>query len=211
MIWEAFKIVDFVIIIYNYGVFYGIYIAFGALLDPILEPYGYNSNTIALVGIIFILAGVVGIFVFGFIMDKYKKFLLLFRVVGFGTTICAGAAIYVIPAGSPWPTLILVLVAGVCVLPVIPVCISFSAEVTFPLDAGMTNGLLQLSGHLIGLIIQVICAAVLAVEPVYALISFTAFAFTGAIGSLFVKENLKRTKFAESQKKGEVDDEEDED
>lgn len=153
MIFEALKNKDYVIIIYNYGVFYGIYIALGALLSPILSPYGYSGLDIALVGIFFISCGVIGIFVYGFILDKYKKFQLLFRLIGIGGGLCVCMTVFVIPLGKPVPTMILCLIGGFMVLPCIPICLSFSGEVTFPMNAAMTNGLLQLAGHTIGLII----------------------------------------------------------
>jgi len=60
----------------------------------------------------------------------------------------------------------------------------------------MTNGLLQLSGHLIGLIIQIVCAAVVAIDAVYTLVTFFAFSLTGAITCVFVRERLLRTEYA---------------
>lgn len=204
MIWEALRNVNYVIIIYNYGVFYGIYIALGALLSPILSPYGYSDTDIALIGIFFISCGVIGIFIFGFILDKYKKFRLLFRLIGLGGGLCVTLTIFVIPAGKPVPTMILCLLGGFCVLPCIPICLSFSGEVTFPLNAAMTNGLLQLAGHSLGLIIQVTSAALVAVSPVWCLIGFTIFALTGSVSCLFVKEDLKRLKFAQASKAAEM-------
>lgn len=133
--------------------------------------------------------------IFGFILDRYRKFLLSLRIIAFGGAIMCGLAIVVFPLGLVVPTVTLCGLAGFLVLPIIPICIAFSGEVTFPLDAAMTNGLLQLSGHSIGLLLQLLAAWLVTFGPIACLVCFAGFGAIGALLTCFATEDLRRYKY----------------
>lgn len=99
MIFEALKIRSYTIIIANYGIFYGIYLAIGALLDPILSQYNYPAWVTSAIGVTFILSGLISIFIFGMILDKCHKFLLSLRIVAIGGTLAGALAMLIFPLG----------------------------------------------------------------------------------------------------------------
>lgn len=166
--------------------------ALGALLSPIFEPYDYNPTQISTLGVIFIISGVISCLIVGRLLDYYYKFLLTLRIVCWGSTAMAIVAIFVFPLGNIYLTAILMVLAGVLILPIIPVCISFACEVTFPMQAAMINGGVQLSGHLIGFLMEVIASYLVTVSTLVTLIFFAASGLIGAIFTIFIVEQLLR-------------------
>jgi sugar phosphate permease len=133
MIFEALKNKNYCIIILEYGIFYGVYLSLGALLSPIFEPYGYSNTEISMLGVEFIISGVISCMVVGCLLDRYSKFLVTLRVVCWGSTVVAMVCTGLFPLNKIKVTTGLMVLAGIILLPIIPVCISFASEVTFPM------------------------------------------------------------------------------
>lgn len=89
--------------------------------------------------------GVVASMVAGVILNKYHKYLLMVRVSAAGASILMGLALFTFTTHNV--TLITAnMIVGACFLvPVIPVSIDFSAELTFPQDETVTTGFLLMS------------------------------------------------------------------
>ena len=49
---------------------YSIYVCLGIIIGEVLEPYGYSDKETSLAGTVFILAGILGSFIVGVILDK---------------------------------------------------------------------------------------------------------------------------------------------
>ena len=79
------------------------------------------------------MSGVISCMVVGVLLDRFNKFLLTLRVVCFGTTVVAMICTGVFPMNKVKITSGLMVLAGLILLPIIPVCISFASEVTFPM------------------------------------------------------------------------------
>ena len=158
MILEALKNRNFVIISIEYGILYGVYLALGALLSPLFEPYGYTSTQISILGVEFIVAGITSCMLVGCFLDYSSKFLLSIRVICWSSTIVALVLTFVFPYGNFNITSVGMVLAGIFLLPIIPVCISFASEVTFPMQPAMINGGVQLSGHLMGFLMEIIAS-----------------------------------------------------
>jgi small-conductance mechanosensitive channel len=137
--------------------------------------------------------------VIGVLLDRYSKFLLTLRVVCFGTTVVAMICTGVFPLNKVKITSGLMVLAGLILLPIIPVCISFASEVTFPMQAAMINGGVQLAGHLIGFLMELISVAILKKSTFALMCFFCVIAIFGAILSIFVTEDLRRKNHGKSK------------
>lgn len=120
----------------------GVFISFTVILSPIFCPYGYSPTFIAFMGGIFIIVGVVSSIICGAIIDKNPQYLLLFRMICVGSTIMFAALIPVLPLGNVWLVGANVALAGAVLVPIMPVGIGFACELTFPMEATVTNGIL---------------------------------------------------------------------
>jgi len=105
--------------------------------------------------------GVITCLVVGILLDRYHKFLLHLRIICIGSTVIAIVLTSILSVDNFGLTAFIMCIAGVLMLPIIPVCIAFAGEVTFPMQAAVINGGVQLFGHLIGCILEVTAVAFL--------------------------------------------------
>jgi len=106
------------------------------------SPYGYTSTDNSIFGAIFILSGVIGSFIFGMILDKTAKFKLILNIICIVACISVLVSIFTLPIGSVPIFAINLLFVGASVIPIIPICYSFSVELTYPISEAMSNGMM---------------------------------------------------------------------
>jgi cyanate permease len=58
---------------------YGVYIAVGTIITYLLEPYGYDSSDAGVMLGAVVVFGVIGSFCFSILLDKTKKFIIIYR------------------------------------------------------------------------------------------------------------------------------------
>ena len=68
-----------------FGIGYGVYVSFFTIISQLIEPYKYTSGQIGLIGIVMVLAGIVGSFIFGFILDRTRKYTIIL-LIGYSFT-----------------------------------------------------------------------------------------------------------------------------
>jgi len=93
-------------------------------------------------GGIFIIVGVVSSIISGAVIDKNPQYLFLFRIICVGSTIMFATLIPVLPYGNKWLLGVNVALAGAVLVPIMPIGIGFACELTFPMEATVTNGIL---------------------------------------------------------------------
>ena len=76
---------NFLLMTFTYMNLYGVYSTLGAVLNNLVSPYGFNAQDSSLFGASFILAGIIASFFTSSIVDKTKKYLLAFRILGFAS------------------------------------------------------------------------------------------------------------------------------
>lgn len=98
------------------------------------------------------ICGVLSALVIGYVLDKTSRYLLTMRFICFGSTILfivgyasfATGNIYIVGAN--------IILDGFALVPFLPVCIAYAAEVTFPMQEAVIVGILQMSGQITGLL-----------------------------------------------------------
>lgn len=123
---------------------YGYYTAMGALMSNILQPFGYTSLQCSIMGVCFLLSGLIGSFFFSYLLDKTKKFKMLLQIIMGSTlgTVCC--FVYTGPSKNFWLLAINGCFAGFSTIPIIPVAFNFSIELTHPVSEALSNGLMML-------------------------------------------------------------------
>ena len=142
---------NFVIIAVYYMLTFGLYTSFGNLQCQILQPYGLEVTQIAIIGCVTLTAGIISALNFGKLLDrtkKYRLFLICLPIAHF-----AGLAWFVyfsLPNANSLKANLLLnsIFFGASIVPVIPLCMSFSVEVTFPVQASTSNGVIILLANL---------------------------------------------------------------
>lgn len=81
-------------------------------------------------------------------------------------------------------------------VPIIPVSMNFGSELTFPIAPIMTNGILLMIGQGMGAVLGVLETILAAYSVKLTLISYSVMVGIAFICALFIKEDLRKTKFA---------------
>lgn len=65
---------DFIFLLLTYALIYSVYSSMGAIVGLLINKFNYLAWTASAGGACFIIFGIIGILVHGFIADKYKKY-----------------------------------------------------------------------------------------------------------------------------------------
>jgi hypothetical protein len=120
--------------------------AYGSILSLLLTPFGASVQQVATLGAASVFVGVVSTVVLGGLLDRTRAYKVSLITSSILPVIALIGLLYSLPVGiERFP---LVLASGMIytsiVMAAIPMCMSFSAEVTYPMQASTVNGLLQL-------------------------------------------------------------------
>ena len=135
---------SYILLVGCFTFLYGIYTTLGAVVASLTAPYGYTAADNSIFGATFILCGVLGSFIFGVILDKYAKYLLILRLICFASSATIFLAMITLPLKHVALFAFTMGIVGLAVVPIIPLCYSFAVELTYPLSEAMSNGMMVL-------------------------------------------------------------------
>ena len=92
-------------------IIWGNFVALGNVLTPIFGDQ-FTPTEISLVGVSFVLAGVIGCYIMGIFIDKTKKFIFAIRFIVILLAILFCLAPVIIPPGLLWLTMTCCFFAG---------------------------------------------------------------------------------------------------
>ena len=171
---------------------YGVYTSLGALINTLVRPYNFDTADCSIIGATFITSGLIGSFFFGFLLDKYKKYLLVLRMVCFGTFFSALFVFLTLPSKNMIIFDFNIAVMGFFILPIIPVGYSFSIELTFPVSEAMSNGIIMLFSQIVGTGVTYVSTGLITNSPFSGLYLFMGLIALSCFCSLMIKEDLRR-------------------
>lgn len=121
------------------------YNSFGCLLSLILSPFGFTVSQISLLGFVGILVGSIAAALFGVFLDYSHAFKKSFIVLSASCLVISIIFTLVLQDGMQFSTLMAVALAYLCVsVSILPLAMTFSVEVTYPVNAALVNGILGL-------------------------------------------------------------------
>lgn len=142
MIGTAFKDKNFVNLLVSFTALDAVFIAIGVVLDPFFEALGFSSTEVSILGVTVVLSGVISSLVVGALLDKYRKYLLIYRVVCFGSMLVWLACFGIFLTKNIWIVGATAIFIGGFLVPFLPVGTSFAGEITFPMQEAIIIGLL---------------------------------------------------------------------
>lgn len=89
-----------------------------------------------------------------------------------------------------------IFVAGILIVPIIPISLNFASELTFPQSPAVITGFLLMAPCVGGFIITTVCSIISEKHPIYAIILMASLTGIASLLSIFIKEDLKRFKFS---------------
>ena len=121
---------------------YAVYTCFATIINSITKPYGYTTGESGLVGIAFVISGLIGSFIQAILLDKHKNYLFMLRLNCFMAIVSCTIGFYGVPSGKMYILVPNISLMGFFVLPTFSIAYTFAVELTYPIGEAMSNGLM---------------------------------------------------------------------
>lgn len=188
---------NYVILALIFGCLYSNTGAMSAVISSVTKPFGFKGADNAIIGSVFIISGIFGSFLGGFILDKQPKFkrsVICISIIGLLFYGCLMLSL---------ETSNLILVAtnfgliGFTVVPILPISFAFAIELSYPVPDPMSNGMMLLVSKIYGAVLGIAAGFLSKQSAYYAILLFVVNALISALCSFFVKEDLRRLKMTQ--------------
>lgn len=121
------------------------YSSFGSLLALVFTPFGVSVSQISWLGAIGVIVGAPVAIIFGIYLDRtraYKKSLTICPIISCLVSIIFPRVLASTPSFATLMTITMVFLSAS--ISIVPLCMAFSVEVTYPLNASLINGTMQI-------------------------------------------------------------------
>ncbi|XP_025834573.1 uncharacterized MFS-type transporter C09D4.1-like [Agrilus planipennis] len=183
----------YVLLLISYGINVGVFYAISTLLNQIVLKYYPNGSADAgRIGLVIVLAGMVGSVICGYFLDKYHKFketnmaVYVFSLIGmvvFTFTLNSGIGVVYFTSG----------LLGFFMTGLMPIGFELAAELTFPEPEGTSAGLLNAASQVFGIAFTNIYSVIFEnVGTTWSNIVMSIFLLLGAILLFIVKPMYRR-------------------
>ncbi|KAI6177274.1 hypothetical protein M3Y97_00889000 [Aphelenchoides bicaudatus] len=150
---QMFRNRAFLVLLLAVGSAVGLFNCLYNNLQPTLCSRGYSNKFTGLIGFGMILIGIAGAAIFGLIVDRTKKFLLIYKLCLVGTALSAiSLAIAFGQESSSVFVAISVLSFGFFGFPTYPLGLELAVETTYPIPEATASGSLICTGQILGIL-----------------------------------------------------------
>ena len=139
---ELMRNIEWIKTSWIFTVILGTWISLGNLLTPLFGSM-YTASEISTIGGVFVLFGVVGTILAGFIIDKTHAYIKIIRSICIVCTLTFLLCIWIIPSGSLPLTVFAIVFLGLFVSPILPAGYSYSVLITSPIGPAVSNGFMM--------------------------------------------------------------------
>jgi hypothetical protein len=131
-----------------FAINYGIFGAIATLLSSVCDPLGFSPIDIAVIGGVLLVSGILSAPFIGILLDRTRKYILIFRIicVSMTTSLIIAYATLQYRDKYFYLTLANVAVIGFFAVAFVTAALQFACELTFPIAAPLSNGLLFIAG-----------------------------------------------------------------
>jgi MFS family permease len=132
----------YVLLVISYSFVNCMITTISSLVSQLTGPYGYTSDDNSLIGVVFAITGLISAFIVGTVLDKTKKYKLIYHILTIGTCISGIFTYFTLPSGKLIILLINMSLVSIFCFPCAPLCFAYSVELTFPIAEVMSNGIM---------------------------------------------------------------------
>ncbi|BHF81537.1 Feline leukemia virus subgroup C receptor-related protein 2 [Sparganum proliferum] len=177
-----------------YGVNTAVYYASGTLLNVILLAH-YPTEQVAIgwIGFTMVVAGVIGSIVAGVVLERtgqYRRVLIIFYVL---SVLSFGFYVGSIYIGHISVIFFSIFLLGFFPAGCLPLGVEYAAEITYPVNEGVSSGILNMTAHLFGIFLTLVSTVLINryngfVSNLFMLVIMVV----ATMPTFFLKDDLKR-------------------
>ena len=193
MVGQALKVRSYVFLLISFSLTDGTLITFSDILSSVFSEF--TPGQISIIGGMTLLLGVISSLSTAIMLKRTSKYLLTLRIVCIGVVVMIFCLPFTNRTGDFGLVLANAIIFGIFLVPIIPTSMGLAAELTFPMPAATTNGILLLGGQFIGAIIGQSASIIANTSPFGAICLLFSINVVSAFSTIFVKEELKRQNF----------------
>lgn len=141
-----------------YALCYGVFCIVGSAMSNVLSPFGFTPTDIAVLGGAGLCSGVVGALLMGWWLDYSRKYRMTHLSISVICVFAIVAFTTVLKLSEKGPNMSLMLtviiVVSIACVSCFPTCLSYGAELTFPLSPVLINACMNFLGQIYGFILM---------------------------------------------------------
>ncbi|VDK72723.1 unnamed protein product [Litomosoides sigmodontis] len=191
---------NFVLLFITYGLNVGVFYAVSTVLSQMILIFHPNEQESAgMIGLLLVLAGMIGSVLCGFILDRFHEFKLTTLVVYLFCAVGMLLFTFLINVAQMWYIYVSSVLLGFFMTGYLPIGFEFASELTFPIAEGTASGLLNASAQVFGIVLTLCVGFILQYGTVFASnLTLTAFLIVGTFLTALIKSDLRRQRAHES-------------
>ncbi|GIY21229.1 feline leukemia virus subgroup C receptor-related protein 1 [Caerostris darwini] len=194
---------NFMLLLVTYGIVVGVFYAISTFLNEIILFYNKGEEeSVGLMGLIIVVAGMIGSVVCGVILDKTHRYKQVTLSVYVLSVLAMVAFTLVLPFGL-LPMFFVSSLLGFFMIGYLPIGFEFAAELTYPEAEANSAGLLNVSANIFGIVLMAGGGALLEHygDKIFNICLIVTLV-VGSIATVLIKSDLRRYKV--SQKGGDI-------
>ena len=126
----------------SFNFLYGLYSAIGAVITSFTSPYGYETSDVSIICLVFSVAGILNSFYIGSLLDKHQCYRKALIFLCCSSVITLSLSFYGLPSGDVLAASGIMMLAGATLIPIVTVCFSFAAELSYPVPESYSIGIM---------------------------------------------------------------------
>ena len=194
---------NYLILIASTGFIWGGMNTLAALIQPILEPFNFTGSEAGMVGAFTLLCGLVGSAIMGIHVGKTKKYKRVLLLSASVSVFSLGGVIGVAFVGKLIYPAILACVYGFFTIPLLPLSMELSGEISFPVAEGASGGFLMWMIQVFSVLGTIGIGQLLnnntKQNAVYSVSILGVMTLIGCVGYILIKIDLRRTRYEEQK------------
>ncbi|XP_030752033.1 uncharacterized MFS-type transporter C09D4.1-like [Sitophilus oryzae] len=191
---DLMKNKGFLVHMLGYGISFGIFSAFGTLLNQFVLSYFPGATEDAgRMGLVMIMFGMFGGFMAGIVLDKTHKYKETNLFIYIGTALCFIALLLCLQIKAKISVYFTIGIFGFFLNAYIPAGIEFASELTYPANESTTTGLMTAVSQTLGVTFTLVLSHLnLSWGTLWAILIQIVLLFIGSVLTMLVPNNLRR-------------------
>lgn len=176
-----------------FSIMNGSYVSLGAIINFLIEPFGFDSVDTSILGACFVLCGLISSIIFPILIEKHRWFLRSLRIIAVGAFIAILTVLIALPTHSFSFCLITIGLLGFFVIPTMSIVYAFATELTYPVSEALFGCLLQAGSGIFGTVLTYLASFIINnVGAIFMVVLYAVFFAVCCVFAYFIKEDLRR-------------------